>query len=394
VADPVEIHGTCDPAFARVREAFEREFAAGNELGAAVAATLEGELVVDLWAGHRDAERTRPFERDTLVNVYSTTKGLTAIALHRLVDEGLVDLDAPVARYWPEFAQAGKANLPVHYLLSHEAGLAAVKKPLPMDALFDWNAMTSALAEQAPWWEPGKAHGYHALTFGWLVGEVVRRVRGKKIGDVVREEIARPLGAEFEIGFGPELDARVAPLVQGPIHPPQNGVDFDLAKAVLENPESVLAKAFANPPALLPGLVNTREWRAAEIPGANGHSNAHSLARIYAPLANGGEAFGVRLLSSAAIDRARTEQVDGPDEVLPLRTRIALGFFLPSPDEPLGPNFRAFGHGGAGGSYSHADPEHRLSFGYAMNLMHMGAWLVDPRARRLLAAAYQSIGAR
>jgi CubicO group peptidase (beta-lactamase class C family) len=190
-----------------------------------------------------------------------------------------------------------------------------------------------------------------------------------------------PLGAEFEIGFGPELDARVAPLVQGPIHPPQGGVDFDLAKAVAEDPESLLAKAFANPPALTPGLVNTRAWRAAEIPGANGHSNAHSLARIYAPLANGGEAFGVHLLSRAAIERARTEQVDGRDEVLPLRTRIALGFFLPTPDEPLGPNPRAFGHGGAGGSYSHADPEHRLSFGYAMNLMHMGAWLVDPRAR-------------
>jgi CubicO group peptidase (beta-lactamase class C family) len=388
------IHGTCHPTFARVREAFEREFAAGNELGAAVAATLEGELVVDLWAGHRDLERTQPFERDTLVNVYSTTKGLTALALHRLVDEGAVDLDAPVARYWPEFAQAGKAALPVRYLLSHEAGLPAVKKPLAQRALWDWNAMTSALAEQQPWWEPGKAHGYHALTFGWLVGEVVRRVRGKKIGDVVREEIARPLGAEFEIGFGPELDARVAPLHQGPIHPSPGGVDFDLVKEVTENPESMLARTFANPPALAPGLVNTREWRAAEIPGANGHSNAHSLARIYAPLANGGEAFGVRLLSRDAIDRARTEQVNGRDEVLPFLTRIALGFFLASRDEPIGPNPRAFGHGGAGGSYSHADPEHRLSFGYAMNLMHTGAWLVDPRPRRLLAAAYESLSGR
>jgi CubicO group peptidase (beta-lactamase class C family) len=391
LSEATQIDGKCHPKFERVREAFAQEFAAGNEVGAAVSATLEGEVVVDLWAGHRDSERTQPFERDTLVNVYSTTKGLTAIALHRLVDEGKVDLDAPVARYWPEFAQAGKEKLPVRYLLSHEAGLPAVKKTLGFDALFDWNAMTSALAEQEPWWEPGKAHGYHALTFGWLVGEVVRRVRGKKIGDVVREEIARPLGAEFEIGFGPELDARVSPLHQGPIHPPQNGVDFDLAKAVAENPESVLAKAFANPPALAPGLVNTRAWRGAEIPGANGHSNAHSLARIYAPLANGGSAFGVRLLSSESIERARAEQVNGPDEVLPLPTRIGLGFFLPSPSEPLGPNPRAFGHGGAGGSYSHADPEHRLSFGYTMNLMHMGAWLVDPRPRRLLAATYASL---
>jgi CubicO group peptidase (beta-lactamase class C family) len=220
----------------------------------------------------------------------------------------------------------------------------------------------------------------------------VRRVRGRRVGDVVREEIARPLGAEFEIGFGPGLDARVSPLQQGPIHPPPpGGVEVDLARAVLENPEGVLAKAFANPPALLPGLVNAREWRGAEIPAANGHSNAHSLARIYAPLANGGEAYGVRLLSREAIERARTEQVNGPDAVLPFKTRLALGFFLASDDEPLGPNPRAFGHGGAGGSYSHADPEHRLSFGYAMNLMHMGAWLVDPRARRLLAAAYASL---
>src|SRR5262249_55259650 len=162
----------------------------------------------------------------------------------------------------------------------------------------------------------------------------------KKIGDVVREEIARPLGAEFEIGFGPELDARVAPLAQGPIHPPQDGVEFDLVKAVTENPEGVLAKAFANPPALPPGLVNTRGGRAAERPGANGHSNAPSLARIYAPLANGGTAFGVRLLSREAIERARTEQVNGPDQVLPLATRLALGFFLAAPNEPLGPNPR------------------------------------------------------
>ncbi len=232
MAATLEIHGVCHPKLARVKDAFAKEFADGNELGAGVAATLEGELVVDLWAGHRDPERTQPFERDTLVNVYSTTKGITAIALHRLIDEGKVELDAPVARYWPEFAQFGKANLPVRYLLSHQAGLAAVKRPLPAEALFDWQAMTSALAAQEPWWEPGKAHGYHALTFGWLNGEIVRRVRNKKIGDVVREEIAGPLGATFEIGFGSELDARVSPLHQGPIHPPTGDVSFDLVKAI------------------------------------------------------------------------------------------------------------------------------------------------------------------
>jgi CubicO group peptidase (beta-lactamase class C family) len=385
----IEIKGECHPKFARVKDAFAKEFADGNELGAGVALTIEGEMVVDLWGGHRDEARTQPFERDTLVNVYSTTKGITAIALHRLVDEGKVDLDAPVARYWPEFAQAGKAQLPVRYLLSHEAGLAAVKKPLAPSALYEWETMTRALAEQAPWWEPGKAHGYHALTFGWLNGEIVRRIRNKKIGDVVREEIARPLGATFEIGFGPELDPHVSDLVMGPMHAPPPGAPvFDLFKAIAEAPESVLAKAFANPPT---GSANARAWRAAEIPGANGHSNAHSLARIYAPLANRGMAFGVQLLSNEAIERARTQQVDGKDEVLPQETRIALGFFLPSPSENVGPNLRAFGHGGMGGSYSHADPEHRLSFGYAMNLMHMGSWLVDPRPRRLLGAAYAAL---
>ena len=386
-----EIQGRFDPRFARVRDAFAKEFADGNEVGASLCIAVEGQTVVDLWAGSKDREGKEPWQRDTLANVYSTTKGITAIAAHRLVDEGLLDLDAPVARYWPEFAQAGKQHLPVRYLLSHQAGLAAIAKPIAPETIYDWETMTRLLAEQAPWWEPGKAHGYHALTFGWLVGEVVRRIRGKKIGDVVREEIARPLGVEFEIGFGPALDPRVAPLHQGPIHaPPDGGPGMDLMQQIQANPEGLLARTFGNP-ALLAVSPNSRAWRAAELAAANGHSNAHSLARIYAALANGGAIDGVRLLSRAAVERARTEQVNGKDEVLPLPTRLGLGFFLPTDEEPVGPNPRAFGHGGAGGSYSLADPEHRLSFGYVMNLMHTGLWLVDPRPRRLLAAAYASL---
>jgi len=388
MTDAPEIHGRCDARFEPVRRAFAGEFEQGNELGAALCITLEGETVVDLWAGQRDEERTLPWERDTLANVYSTTKGLTAIAAHRLVDEGLLDLDAPVARYWPEFAAAGKEALPVRHLLSHEAGLAAVRKPLPLDALYDWDTMTSALAEQEPWWEPGTDHGYHALTFGWLVGEVVRRIRGRSLGTVVREEIAAPLGAEFEIGFGPELDARVAPLIQGPIHPPEGDVGLDMMKEVTENPDGLFAKAFTNPPVLGGASPNDRAWRAAEIPAANGHTNAHSLARIYAALANDGTVDGVTLLSRDAIARARKERVYGKDRVLSLPTRLGLGFFLPTREEPLGPNPDVFGHGGAGGSYGMADPENRMSFGYVMNLMHTGAWLVDPRPRRLLAALY------
>jgi CubicO group peptidase (beta-lactamase class C family) len=385
----VKIQGSFDPRFERVREAFGREFEEGNELGAALCISLEGETVVDLWGGFMDKEKSRPWQRDTLANVYSSTKGIIAIAAHRLVDEALLDLDAPVAQYWPEFAAAGKQAIPVRQLLTHEAGLAAVKKPLAPGTQYDWDAMCSALAEQEPWWEPGTAHGYHALTFGWLVGELVRRIRGKKIGDVVREEIAGPLGVEFEIGFGPELDDRVAPLVQGPVHVPEDGPGFDLVGEIVNNPESLMAKAFGNPPLALD--PNTREWRAAEIPAANGHTNAHSLARIYTALANGGEIDGVRLLSPEAILRAREEQVNGEDRVLPMQTRLGLGFFLPTEVEPLGPNPRVFGHGGAGGSFGMADPENRLGFGYVMNLMHMGAWLVDPRPRRLLAVAYDCL---
>ena len=384
----IEIQGRCDPRFARVRDAFAREFAAGNEIGAAVCVTVEGEAVVDLWGGHRDAERTRPWQRDTLANVFSTTKGITAIALHRLVDEGCVDLDAPVAHYWPEFARGGKERILVRQLLSHEAGLAAVRRRLQPMSLYDWDAMVEALAEQTPWWEPGTAHGYHALTFGWLVGEVIRRVRRRSVGAVVRDEIARPLGVEFEIGFGPELDTRVAPLVAGPVHAPEEGSAFDFAAAMAADPEGLLACVFGNPPPLDPEIVNSRAWRAAEIPAANGHTNAHSLARIFAALANGGAAGGVRLLSPAAVERARTEQVNGPDKVLPMPTRLGLGFFLSSDFEPLGPNPGAFFHAGAGGSLGMANPEHRLSFGYVMNLMHFGLWLSDPRPRRLLAAAY------
>lgn len=385
----VEIQGRCDSRFEPVREAFHREFSRGNELGAGLCVTLEGRTVVDLWGGFADEQRSRPWRRDTLANVYSSTKGITAIAAHRLVDEGRLDLDAPVARYWPEFAAAGKEALPVRYLLSHEAGLAAVRKPLVPATLYDWDAMCAALAEQEPWWQPGSAHGYHALTFGWLVGELIRRIRGKSVGRVVREEIAGPLGVDFEIGFGPELDPRVAPLVQGPVHAPEDGPAFDLFGEIAKNPEGLLAKAFNNPP-ILQG-PNTREWRAAEIPAANGHTSAWSLARIYTALASGGSLDGTRVLSAEAIDRAREQQVNGPDRVLPFQTRLALGFFLATELEPVGPNPRAFGHGGAGGSYGMADPEARLACGYVMNRMHMGAWLVDPRPRRLLAAAYECL---
>jgi hypothetical protein len=356
-----------------------------------VSATLEGEVVVDLWAGHRDSERTQPFERDTLVNVYSTTKGLTAIALHRLVDEGLVDLDAPVARYWPEFAQAGKEKLPVRYLLSHEAGLPAVKKPLPFDALFDWNAMTSALAEQEPWWEPGRRTAITQLTFGWLVGEVVRRVRGRRSatwcatrsrGRSARSSrsasVPSSTRASLRSNRARSIRRRTASTSTSP-------------RRSRRNPESVLAKAFANPPALTPGLVNTRAWRGAEIPGAK-RALQRAFARAHLRAARERRQ---RIRRAPALARGDRPRAHGADE----RTRrgAAAGdaprarILPPTPEEPLGPNPRAVRSRRRGWLVQPRDPEHRLSFGYAMNLMHMGTWLVDPRARRLLAATYASL---
>jgi CubicO group peptidase (beta-lactamase class C family) len=388
MSEEIPIHGSCDPRFARVREVFVGHFASGDELGAALSVVHEGRVVVDLWAGHADAAKTRPWRRDTLVNVWSTTKGITALAAHRLVEEGRLDLDAPVATYWPEFAAAGKARIPVRDLLSHRAGLPALRKPVRRSDVLDWDTMTGMLAAETPWWEPGTRHGYHALTYGWLVGEVIRRVSGKRIGETVRELLA-PLHAEFEIGFSAALDARVAELVMGPVAVGDAAPSF--AKALAEEPEGVVAKTFGNPPLLDLALINSRAWRAAEIAAAGGHTSACSLARIYGALACGG-ADGVVLLRPETIERARTEHSNGLDAVLQMPTRIAAGFFLPGESErACMPNPRAFGHGGAGGSYGHADPEARLGFGYVMNLMHMGAWLVDPRAQRLLAAAYASL---
>ncbi len=383
----VELQGQCDARFKRVREVFEASFATGAELGAALCIFLDGRLIVDLWGGFADKEGGQPWRRDTLANVYSTTKGITALCAHQLVERGELDLDAPVARYWPEFARNGKGELPVRMLLSHQAGLPAVSKPLAPTDIFDWGTMTAALAEQKPWWTPGTKHGYHALTFGWLVGELVRRVSGMSIGRYAREHVAAPLGAEFWIGLPAELDARTADLVQGPI---VTGDGPNMIEIIAKDPEGMLAKTFANP-LLFAMSPNSREWRAAELAAANRHTTRYALARIYASLAQGGTLDSVRVLGRDAIERARAVQSSGQDAVLPMVTRFGLGFMVPPDQEPLGPNPRVFGHGGAGGSLGIADPEARIGFGYVMNRMHTGLWLVDPRPRALLDALYASL---
>jgi len=384
----VKIEGTCDPEFNRVKDAFIENFEKRNEVGAAAAVMLDGKSVVDIWAGHANREKSRPWTRDTLVNVYSTTKGVTAICAHRLADKGLLDIDAPVAKYWPEFAQAGKDKIPVRYLLSHKAGLAAVRKPLDDDALFDWNKMTSALAEQEPWWEPGTKHGYHALTFGYLVGEVIRRITGKTPGTYLRDEIAGPLGLDLHIGLDAKDDARTGDMIAMP--PPGPG-EPNLFAEVMKNPESVAFKAFMNPPgSMRPGLVNSREWRAAEIPAANGHTTARSLAKLYGVLARGGEMDGVRVMSKEQVAKCSIEQSNGPDALLMINTRFSLGFMMSQPGASLGPNPKSFGHPGAGGSLGYADPEAKIGFGYTMNKMH-ASLLIDPRATALIDAVYASL---
>jgi CubicO group peptidase (beta-lactamase class C family) len=367
-----------------VRDAFEANFAAGRELGASFAVMLRGELVVDLWGGFADAGRTRPWRRDTLVNVFSTTKAMTALCAHLLVDRGRLDLDAPVARYWPEFAAAGKGALPVRWLLSHQAGLAALRRPLPTEALYDWERMTGALAAEAPWWEPGTQSGYHAMTYGYLVGEVARRAGGRSLGALFREEVAGPLGADFHIGLPPSEDARVAELL-----PPSAEETAAAGAAARVDPESLLGKVMGNPP-LVPGAANTLPWRRAEIPAANGHGNARSVARVMAVLAGGGALGGVQLLREATLARAISEQCSGPDLVLPIPMRWGLGFMLTQPELPLGPNPRSFGHGGWGGSLGIADLDAELSWAYVMNKMSPGT-TGDTRAFALAAALYGSL---
>src|SRR4030095_6199911 len=242
------VQGECHPGFAAVREAFARNLRDRDEIGAAVAVVVDGTTVVDLWGGYADLDRTRPWERDTIVNVYSCTRGMTALCAHRLVSEGRLDLDAPVADYWPEFAQAGKESLPVRWLIAHRAGLAAVRRVLPGDALYDWDAMCATLAAETPWWTPGTAHGYHAVTFGWLVGEVVRRITGRSLGTYFRQEIAQPLELDFHLGF-PGAEPPRGPERSGiPMPPDEDRVH--LAAVIMSDPEGLAARAFMNPPSM------------------------------------------------------------------------------------------------------------------------------------------------
>ncbi|KDQ66180.1 EstA family serine hydrolase [Streptomyces halstedii] len=380
------IHGHCDPRFTAVRDAFAGNFAVHDELGAAVTVLLDGEPVVDLWGGWADAGRTRPWERDTVVNVWSTTKGPTALCAHILADRGQLDLDAPVSAYWPEFAAAGKESVRVRHLLSHRSGVAGLREPHTLAALYDWEATTAALAATAPWWEPGTRSGYHALAYGFLVGEVVRRITGLLPGAFLRQEVTGPLDIDFTIGR-PEQDAhRVAELVR------PAAVVREQA-ALFARMEPVAIASLLNP-GTGTEAANTPEWRAAEIPAANGHGTARAVAALYGIIAGRGSLDGRRILSEQAAERVREGQGSCRDLVLGTgfthETELGLGLWLSGPNGSYGPNPRAVGHDGAGGSCGLADPEAGIALGYVMN--RMGPRIADdPRKAALVDAVYGAL---
>ena len=336
-----------------------------------------------------DLEGSRPWQPDTLVNLYSSTKGIVAACANRLVDQGRLDLDSPVARYWPEFSQARKGSLPARYLLNHKAGLPAIRRPLEPGAYLDWDLMTDLLAKSETWWEPGTQHGYHVMTFGWLVGEVIRRIAQQSLGAYLRREIAGPLDIDLYIGLPEAEEHRVAPIVPRPHDLAEQGSPV---MELLKDKESMTYKAMLNPRDMMAvGAVNSRAWRAAEIPAANGQGNARGLARLYGVLANGGSRDGFTLLNPETIAAAAGPESEGLDAVLGVPTRFGLGFALNGGSTYYGPNMQAFGHPGLGGSTGFADPDARLGFGYAMNQLVGTIDTGDPRRQRLIDAAYGSL---
>jgi CubicO group peptidase (beta-lactamase class C family) len=351
------VHGFTHDRYATVRATFEGNLASGADIGACFCATIEGETVVDLWGGFADEARTRPWEKDTIVNVYSTTKTMTALTALLVADRGDLDFDAPVARYWPEFAANGKDRVKVSHLMSHAAGLSGWKEPITKDDLYDWEKCTSLLAAQAPFWEPGTAPGYHAVTQGYLVGEVVRRITGKSLGTVFREEIAAPLGADFHIGLPASEDARVAELI-----PPPPGTGLG------SGAQSELMKNMSHNPGIDPLVTRTRAWRGAEIPAAGGTGNARAVAEIHTILANGGTARGKRFLSEAGCRKALELQIAGDDLILGMPARYGMGFGLSGGIVPFR-NPNTIYWGGYGGSIIVIDMDARATYAYAMNKM-------------------------
>jgi CubicO group peptidase (beta-lactamase class C family) len=376
VADPM-VKGRCDARFEGVRQAFVHNFATGADVGASVAVTLDGELVVDLWGGHLDEATAAPWREDTIVPVFSTTKTMLALCALLLADRGELDFDAPVSRYWPQFASNGKEAVLVRHLLGHTSGLPGWDEPVTAEDLYDWEKMTGLLAAQAPWWAPGTASAYHAITQGYLVGDVVRRITGQTLGTFLAAEITGPLGADFHIGLDPRHDHRVSPIIPSTQPPP----DAD--------PGSIFARIAGNPPT--PADVNRDpRWRRTESPAGNGYGNARSVAQVQALLACGGVAAGRRLMSRQGCEAVYRQQCDGVDLGWNFPVRWGLGLALELDRLSFGP--RAVFWGGSGGSLIVVDLERRMTVAYVMNRM-VGAPFGDPRNVGIAAAAYAATAA-
>jgi CubicO group peptidase (beta-lactamase class C family) len=380
----IEIDGYYEPRFSSVMEAFANNFINAGEVGASFAATIDGKFVIDIWAGYTDAARTRTWKHDTLACLYSTTKTMTALCALVLVDRGQLDLDAPVASYWPEFAQSGKQNIPVKYLLSHQSGLAWFDEQIPVEALFDWEYIVGLLAAQKPWWHPGSQSGYHAITQGYLVGEVIRRITNRTVGTFFRDEIANPLQIDCQIGLAQQDETRVAEMIPPPSMQPVNPLYTGSALMPEMARKSMYPLIEEDNPII---VSRSRAWRDAEIPSANGYGNAHSVAHMASVLVSG-DVDGIQLLSLDTVEKAFQEQCYGIDLILMLPIRWALGFALTSKELPVGPNPRTLFMGGGGGSAVVIDRDARLSMAYVMNNCLGSVLEGDDRALSLARAMY------
>jgi CubicO group peptidase (beta-lactamase class C family) len=376
------VHGHCDARFDKVADALADELARGNEVGAAIAVDIDGELVVDIWGGHADAAKTVPWSEHTIVNVWSSTKTVTSLVALMLADRGVLDLDAPVAAYWPEFAANGKGDVMVRHILSHTSGVAGWQEPMTTDDLFDWDKATLMLAAQAPWWEPGTASGYQALNFGFLIGELVRRTTGTSLKEFVRDEIAGPLDADFQLGAKPEDAGRIAQLIP----PPPFDIPFDAL------PEDNLMRKTLSNPEPSADIAHTAEWRNADLGAVNGHGNARSLARMLSPISLGGKANGVNLLSEPTIGRIFDVQSHGPDLVLIAPLKMGIGYGLSTPEilPFVPPGERVCFWGGWGGSVVLMNLDRRTTAAYVMNRMGQGT-LGNERTARYATSIYEAL---
>jgi CubicO group peptidase (beta-lactamase class C family) len=373
------VRGRVEPGFELVQEAFAANFERYPEVGAACCIHVRGKPVVDIWGGVTAPGGSHPYTGDTLQMVMSTTKGFVAIAAHMLAQEGRLDFDVPVVEYWPEFAAAGKSKIPVRWLFSHRAGLAAIDRPLSLEDVLAWEPVADALAAQEPLWEPNSTHGYHVGTYGWLAGEVIRRISGLTPGQFVAERIVEPLELDLWIGLPQDLNTRVADMIPTPSPPPGSPPDPFTAK--LMDPSTLMHKAFANP-LLAPSVYNEPEFRGAEVPAANGIATARSISRLYAACI--GEVDGIRLLAPDTLAAAMATQSQGEDLVLGYETHYGTGFQLPFPFRPMAGK-GSFGHYGMGGSVGFAHPELGISFAYVMNQM-LPSGRVEPRNQALIDA--------